>query len=181
MQALIVLGFLMTALGVPMRTFLPVFADTIFHGDSKLYARFLSFSGLGSVVGALAVAALGNVENKGRIALAMLMCLGAGIAGFGMSRSVYLSYAMLFFAGASMMGVFTMVSSLVQLVVTNQMRGRVMSVYNLTFRGGMPVGNEVAGQLVPILTAPTLFALNGVLLMGLGLYFMFVQRRVAEL
>jgi predicted MFS family arabinose efflux permease len=181
MQGLIVLGFLMTALGVPMRTFFPVFADTVFHQGSGTYATFLSMSGMGSVVGALAVAALGNVKQKGRVALAMLMCMGAGISGFALSRSVPVSCAMLLFAGASMMAVFAMVSSLVQLVVTNQMRGRVISVYNLTFRGGMPVGNLIAGWLVPIFTAPTVIAVNGVLLVALGLYFFQFQRRVAEL
>ena len=181
MQGLIILGFCMTALGIPMRTFLPVFADSVFHQGSGTYAMFLSMSGLGSVVGALAVAALGNVQHKGRIGLAMLMCLGAGMSGFALSRSVSMSCAMLFFSGAAMMGVFSMVVSLVQLVVTNQMRGRVMSVYNLTFRGGMPVGNLAAGQLVPMFTAPTVFVVNGVLLVALGLYFFLFQRRVAEL
>ena len=80
-----------------------------------------------------------------------------------------------------MMVVFSMVVSLVQLVVTDHMRGRVMSVYNLTFRGGMPVGNEVAGWLVPMFTAPTVFAVNGILLIALGLYFFLFQRRVANL
>ena len=181
MVALIVLGFCMTALGVPMRTFLPVFADKIFHQGSGIYATFLSMSGMGSVVGALAVAGLGNVRNKGRVALAMLMCLGAGVSGFAMSRSIAMSCAMLFFSGASMMAVFAMVSSLVQLIVTNQMRGRVISVYNFAFRSGMPTGNLFAGWLVPIFTAPVVFAVNGVLLVLLGVYYFLVQRRVAEL
>jgi predicted MFS family arabinose efflux permease len=153
----------------------------VFHQGSALFATFLSMSGMGSVVGALAVAGLGNVNNKGKVALAMLMCLGAGISGFALSRSVLASCVMLFFSGAAMMGVFSMVVSLVQLVVTNQMRGRVMSVYNLAFRGGMPVGNFVAGQLVPIFTAPLVLAVNGVLLVALGLYYFLVQRRIAEL
>ncbi len=181
MEGLIVLGFCMTALGIPMRTFLPVFADQVFHQGSAIFATFLSMSGMGSVVGALAVAGLGNVGHKGRVALAMLMCLGAGISGFALSRSIAMSCVMLFFSGASMMAVFSMVVSLVQLVVTNQMRGRVMSVYNLAFRGGMPVGNLVAGWLVPIYTAPIVLAVNGVLLVALGMYFFLVQRRIAEL
>ena len=181
MQGLILLGFCMTALAIPMRTFLPVFADAVYHQGSGTYATFLSVSGMGSVAGALAVAALGNVQRKGRVALAMLICLGAGIAGFALSRSVPISCVILFFSGAAMMGVFSMVVSLVQLVVTNQMRGRVMSVYNLTFRGGMPVGNLIAGWLVPIYTAPVVIAVNGALLVVLGLYFFLVQRRVAEL
>jgi MFS family permease len=80
-----------------------------------------------------------------------------------------------------MMGVFAMVNSLVQLIVTNQMRGRVMSVYNLSFRSGMPMGNLIAGWLVPIFTAPVVLAVNGALLVSLGLYYFLVQRRIAEL
>jgi len=181
MQGLIVLGFCMTALAIPMRTFLPVFATNVFHRDSGTFATFLSVSGLGSVVGALAVAGLGNVKQKGRVALAMLMCLGAFITAFALSRSVALSCAMLFLSGAAMMAVFAMVVSLVQLAVTNEMRGRVISVYNLTFRGGMPVGNAVTGQLVSGFTAPKVVAANGILLVALGLYFLLVQRRVADL
>lgn len=181
MQGLIVLAFCMAAMGVPMRTFLPVFAEKVFHRGAGTFSTFLSISGAGSVVGALAVAWLGNVKNKGRVALAMLICLGIGVSGFALSRSVPLSYAMLFFAGAAMMGVFAMVNSLVQLIVTNQMRGRVMSVYNLSFRSGMPMGNLIAGWLVPIYTAPVVLAVNGALLIFLGLYYFLVQRRVAEL
>src|ERR1051326_4963022 len=171
MKGLIVLGFAMTMLAIPMRTFLPVFATDVFHKDSSTFALFLSMSGLGSVIGALAVAGLGNVKQKGRMALALLMCLGAGISGFALSRSIAMSCIMLFFSGAAMMGVFSMVVSLVQLVVTNEMRGRVMSVYNLTFRAGMPVGNAVTGQLVPVFTAPKVVAMNGVLLIALALYY----------
>lgn len=181
MGGLIVLAFCMAALGVPMRTFLPMFATQIFHRGSGIAATFLSMSGAGSVVGALGIAALGNVKNKGRLALIMLICLGIGVSGFALSPSVPFTCAALFFAGASMMGVFSMVSSLVQLIVTNQMRGRVMSVYNLSFRSGMPMGNLVAGWLVPIFTAPIVLGVNGALLVFLGLYYFLVQRRVAEL
>ena len=181
MGGLIVLAFCMAALGVPMRTFLPLFATQIFHSGPGIAATFLSMSGAGSVVGALGIAALGNVKNKGRLALIMLICLGIGVSGFALSPWLPLTCASLFFAGAAMMGVFSMVSSLVQLIVTNQMRGRVMSVYNLSFRSGMPMGNLIAGWLVPIFTAPVVLGVNGALLVFLALYYFLVQRRVAEL
>jgi MFS family permease len=181
MEGLIVLAFCMAALGVPMRTFLPVFAEKIFHRGAGTFSLFLSMSGAGSVLGALAVAGLGNVRNKGQVALIMLIALGVGVSGFALSPSLPLSCAMLLFAGAAMMGVFAMVNSLVQLIVTNQMRGRIMSVYNLSFRSGMPMGNLVAGWLVPIFTAPVVLGVNGALLVLLGLYYFLVQRRVAEL
>jgi len=84
-------------------------------------------------------------------------------------------------SGAAMMGVFSMVSSLVQLITPNEMRGRVMSVYNLAFRGGMPLGSLVTGWLVPIYSAPRVLAVNGLLLVAVGIYFLLVQRRVATL
>jgi MFS family permease len=111
----------------------------------------------------------------------MLMVLGAGIAGFSLSKLLPLSYAMLLLVGASMMAVFATVTSLVQLNVTNEMRGRVMSVYNFAFRGGMPIGNLVSGWLVPVYTAPVVLGVNGFLLILVALYFLLMQRRVAAL
>jgi MFS family permease len=181
MEALMVLAFCMTAMAVPMRTLFPLFATDIFHRGPGTYAMFLSLSGMGSVVGALIVAWMGDVHNKGRIALIMLITLGAGISAFGLSRSLVLSAVILFLNGVSMIGVFSMVNSLVQLIVTNQMRGRVMSVYNFAFRGGMPMGNLVTGWLVPIFTAPVVLAGNGLVLVGVAVYFLIAQRRVAEL
>ncbi len=180
MQALMALAFCMTALGIPMLTFLPVFV-TRFHGNASTYTIFLVCSGLGSITGSLTVAALGNIRRKGRLALCMLICLGAGIAGFALSPSVAFSGLMLFFSGASLIGVFAMVSSVVQLIVTNDMRGRVMSVYNFAFRGGMPFGNLLTGWLVPMYTAPVVLAVNGMLLMLVGVYFLLAQRRMAAL
>ena len=181
MEALMVLAFSMTALGVPSRTFLPIFAKQVFHRGPETYTMFLSVAGIGSVLGALTVAGLGNVSHKGKIALSMLIFMGAGIAGFALSRSLALTFVMLFLNGASMVGVFAMVNSLVQLITTNEMRGRVMSAYNFAFRGGMPMGNLVAGWLVPIFTAPTVLAVNGLMLASLGLYFLLVHRKVAAL
>jgi predicted MFS family arabinose efflux permease len=92
-----------------------------------------------------------------------------------------LSGAVLVLVGASMMAVFATVNSLVQLITTNEMRGRVMSVYNFAFRGGMPMGNLLTGWLVPLYSAPLVLAVNGLVLMAVALYFLGVQRRVAAL
>jgi predicted MFS family arabinose efflux permease len=181
MEVLIVLAFCMTFLAVPARTYLVVFAKDIFQRGPQTYALFLSLSGLGSIAGALTIAALGNVQKKGRIALTMLICLGAALAGFALSTSIVASCLMLFLFGGAMIGVFSMVSSLVQLITTNEMRGRVMSVYNCAFRGGMPMGNLVSGWLVPAFGAPGVLAVDGLLLIVLGLYFLTFHRRVAEL
>jgi len=67
------------------------------------------------------------------------------------------------------------------LITTNEMRGRVMSVYNFAFRGGMPLGNLLSGWLVPLFTAPVVLTVNGCLLIMLAMYFLLIQRRVAAL
>ena len=181
MGALIVLAFCMTALGMPMRTYIPVFVKDIFHRGPETYGNLLSLMGVGSICGSLLVAGMGNTKNKGRFALTVLICLGAGISGFSLSKFLPVSYLMLVLVGASMMAVFATVTSLVQLITTNEMRGRVMSVYNCAFRGGMPMGNLVSGWLVPIFTAPVVLSVNGFLLICVALYFLAVQRRVAAL
>jgi len=181
MVALIVLAFCMTALSMPMRTYIPVFVQDIFHRGPETYGNLLALMGAGSICGSLGVAGLGNISNKGRFALTMLICLGAGISGFSLSRFLPVSYLMLIVVGASMMAVFATVTSPVQIIVGNEMRGRVMSVYNCAFWGGMPMGNLVSGWLVPAFTAPVVLGVNGVLLMLVAAYFLLVQRRVAAL
>ncbi|HJZ95699.1 MAG TPA: MFS transporter [Candidatus Solibacter sp.] len=181
MEALMVLAFCMTALGVPVLTFLPVVAKKIFVGDPTLYSFFLTVSGVGSIVGALTMAAFSNLKHKGRAALLMLVMLGVSISGFAVSQVAWVSCVMLFLSGASLIVVFTLVNSLVQLITTNEMRGRVMSVYNFAFRGGMPMGNLLAGRLVETFTVAPVLAVNGLLLSAIALYFLAVHRRVATL
>jgi predicted MFS family arabinose efflux permease len=181
MEALIVLAFCMTGLSMPMRTYFPVFVKDIFHRGPETYGNLLALMGLGSICGSLGIASAGNIKRKGLIALAALFCLGAGISGFALSKSLPLSEAVLVLVVASMMAVFATVNSLVQLITTNEMRGRVMSVYNFAFRGGMPMGNLLSGWLVPLFTAPVVLSVNGFLLIVLALYFLVIQRRLAAL
>jgi MFS family permease len=178
MEALIVLAFLMAGLGIPLLTFLPVYAREVFHdsGGTRL-TMFLSCSGAGSILGALTVAGLGNIRRKGLVALVTLVLLGIWIGAFSYCTTFWLSCGILFLSGASLMVVFTMVNSLVQLITTHEMRGRVMSVYNVAFRGGMPMGNLLAGRLVLQYSAPPVLAMNGLLLLCVGFYFLVFQRK----
>jgi len=181
MEMLILLAFCTTALSMPMRTYLPVFVKDIFHRGPQTYGNLLALMGFGSICGSLTIAGAGNVRKKGRVALSALLCLGAGIFGFALSKSLPVSQAFLVLVGASMMAVFATVNSLVQLITTDEMRGRVMRVYNFAFRGGMPMGNLVSGWLVPVFTAPLVLSVNGFVLILLALYFLLIQRRLAAL
>jgi predicted MFS family arabinose efflux permease len=181
MSPLIAMAFLMTMLGIPLMVFLPVVVRDVFHLGPTVFTVMLCVSGAGAVVGALTVAAYGHIHNKGQVALLTLTSLGALMAAFGLSRNLILSYVLLFVASAALVAVFAMVSSLVQLIVPDEMRGRVMSVYNLAFRGGMPFGSLISGHLMSSMTVGSVLVMNGVALALLGLYFLVVHRRVADL
>jgi predicted MFS family arabinose efflux permease len=181
MVGLIALAFLMTMLCFPLIVFLPVFAKDVFHGGPGDFTILLCSSGAGSVLGALAVATMDKLKNRGRIALLLLVVLGVLMLGFSLSKIFVLSAFLLFLSGGVLMGVFASISSLVQLITPNDMRGRVMSVYNVAFRGGMPFGSLAVGLLSVRFSAPAVLAVNGVLLSLLGLWFLLVQRRVAAL
>ena len=181
LDSLIVLAFSLTLFAIPLMTFLPVFVKEVLKGDETTFSSLLIWSGAGSICGALLVAASGRLKRQGLIALLALIVLGGFIAGFSLSRSVLLSKALLFVCGAALMWVFSMVQSLVQAITADEMRGRVMSVYNVAFRGGMPIGSLVFGKLIPVLTISTALTLTGSVLTALGLYFLLVHRRIATL
>ncbi len=165
---LTIVAFLTTFLGMPLITLLPVFVQKVFHLGVGEYSQMMAFQGAGAVVGALIVAWMGRFPRMGSVALIVQVALGAVIVGFALSRTPALSYALLFLAGVGQIVVFSLANSLVQLVVPNEMRGRVMSIYMVAFRGGMPLGSLTAGYLANVFSAPTVLIVNGVLLMVVG-------------
>lgn len=181
MVALIALAFLMTFFGFPLLAFMPVFAKEVYKGGSGTFTLLLVCSGLGSVCGALAMAWLGRLKKQGRTLLAALSLLGVLMIGFSLAPSLPIACVMIYLCGATLMSVFSMVASLVQLITPDDMRGRVMSVYNLAFRGGGPFGTLVAGYFIPRFTAPVTIACAGVGMILLGATFLLTQKRVTDL
>jgi MFS family permease len=179
--ALTVLAFTTTFLAFAVLTFLPLFAKQVFHQDVGEYTRLMAFSGSGSVVGAILVAWLGKYKRMGRTALIVQALCGLLIAGFAMSKVLWLSDILLFFTGAALIIVFATVTSLVQLVVPNELRGRVMSIYMVAFRGGMPLGSLVSGYFASKFGAPIVLVCNGMLLVAVAAYFMVRSHGVREL
>lgn len=181
LPSLIVIAFGMTAFCVPLLVFLPVVVKEVLGKSSTVFSAMLAISGVGSVCGALLVATLSQMKRKGYIALVTLLVLGMLIVGFSFSRNLMLSGLLVFAAGAALMIGFALISSLVQTVTPDDMRGRVMSVYNVAFRGGMPFGSFASGSLIHYITAPPVLAMNGVALALLSSYFLLTRRKVAQL
>jgi MFS family permease len=179
--ALTVLASMTTFLGLPLLTFLPIFAREIFHGDIGRYSWMMSFSGMGAVVGALVIAWLGRFTHMGRTLLVVQLIFGALITAFSFSRIFWLSGVLLFFSGAALIMVFSMTSSLVQLIVPDHLRGRVVSIYMVAFRGGMPLGSLASGYAASYVSAPVVLAVNGLLVSLVAIYFFVRSHGVREL
>jgi MFS family permease len=178
--ALTVLAAATTFLGFAVLTFLPIFAQDVFHEGASTYSHLLAFSGAGSIVGALVVAWLGKFKRMGLTTLLVQVVYGLVMLAFAISQTVWISEVLLFIAGAAMMVVFSTVTSLVQLIAPNEMRGRVMSIYMLAFRGGMPLGSLVSGYLATFIGAPLVISINGVLLVAVAVYFLARSHGVRE-
>ena len=180
LAALIVLAAATTFLGFALLTFLPIFAKQIFNKGADTFAHLMAFSGAGSIVGALIVAWLGKFKRMGLTALVVQAIYGLLIVAFAASRVLWLSDILLFFTGAALMIVFSTVTSLIQLIAPNEMRGRVMSIYMLAFRGGMPLGSLVSGYLATLIGAPKVIGINGGLLVLVAIYFLIRHPKVRE-
>jgi len=179
LAALVFLAFSTTLLGFSLTGFLPVIVRTVFQGGPRTYQLLLVCSGAGSIVGALIVAASERLKGLGHVALLTLLALGTAIVGFAMSRWLPLSCVLIFISGAAIMASASLMLSMVQLIVSEQMRGRVMSVYSLAFRTGIPLGSLALGKLIPIFGITAALGGSGILLIAITLIFLIVMRSVA--
>jgi MFS family permease len=170
--ALTLLAFLTTFLGLPLLTFLPAFTSSVFGGEADLYSRLMAVSGTGAVAGALVVAWLGRFRHMGVTVLIIQAALGAIVVAFSASTVLWWSYALIFAGGAALVMLFSMMMSLVQLIVPDRLRGRVVSIYMVAFRGGMPLGSLVSGSAATFVTVPTVLAANGALVFLVAIYFL---------
>ncbi len=177
---LTILGLATTFLGTPILTFLPLFAQDVFQGGVAEYTKLMACAGAGAVTGALVVAWLGKFRHMGRTLLILQIVFGMLIVLFSISRVFWINAVLLFGGGACMVMVFAMLSSLVQLIAPDDMRGRVMSIYTVAFRGGMPLGSLAAGYAATLTSAPTVLITNGVLLSLIAAWFLLKSHGVRD-
>ena len=178
---LTVLALATTFLGAPLLTFLPLFAEQVFGGGVGQYTLLMVFAGAGAVTGALAVAWLGTTRRMGRTLLWLQVAYGLLIFLFGVSRLFWLSAVLLVLAGAAMVMVTATLLSLVQLAAPTAMRGRIVSIYMVALRGGLPLGSLVAGLVASRWSAPSVMVGNGLLLSLVAVLFLVTGQRVRDL
>ncbi len=159
------LGFITTFCGVPMLTLLPVYARDIFHLGTTGYSAMMTVSGTGSVIGALMCAGRAKKEGRGKLTLQVQLAMAVAVTTFALSRNLILSCVALFLGGVCLMTLIASLSALIQMAITEEVRGRVMSVFMLAIRGGMPLGSLIAGAVASQLS-PTIALLGMSFLLG---------------
>jgi len=161
-RAILLLLGLVSLVGMPYTVLMPVFADRILHGGARGLGILMGSTGVGALLGALTLALRAGIKGLGRwVALA---CGGFGVSLFlfSFSRYFWLSAALLLPVGFSMMLQMACSNTLIQAMVPDQLRGRVMAVYSMMFMGMAPFGALLGGALADRLGAPLTVAIGAV-------------------
>jgi len=161
-RSLLLLLALVSLMGMPYMVLMPIFADQILHGGPRGLGMLMGASGVGALAGALTLAARRSVRGLGRVVPLAAAGFGACLILFSLSRSFWLSAALLVPTGFCMVTQMASSNTLVQSMVPDALRGRVMAVYSIMFLGMAPFGSLMAGQLAQHLDAPTTVAIGGV-------------------
>ena len=167
--ALMALSACSSFLAFPLITYLPVIAGDVLKTGAKGYSWLLMSYGVGAIGGALVTAQRGKAAGRGRLLLASLTLYGVATAAAVLSGQQFVAMGLLFISGVSLVSAFSIMNSLMQESAPEELRGRVVSIYGLAFRGGMPLGSLVAGFLVKGFGAPqtiAAFSLGLVVLAG---------------
>jgi MFS family permease len=143
--AIIVLVALSSVFGFSAVTLLPAWSVKILGGDARTNGLLQSARGAGAVLAALGIASLGSFRGRGRLLTAGSLAFPVVLAALSFTRSLPLSLGALFLAGTAFITLFNLANSLVQTLVPDRVRGRVMSVYNLAFLGMAPIGSLAIG------------------------------------
>ena len=170
-RALLLLLGLVSLMGMPYSVLMPVFADRILGGGASAYGLLMSASGLGALAGAGALALRRDVRGLGRWIAMSAAGFGVCLVLFSFSRSLWVSALLLVPAGFFMMLELASSNTLIQAMVPDRLRGRVMSVYSMMFMGMAPLGALMAGVLAEPIGAPATVAIGGVVCIGGGLWF----------
>lgn len=170
-RAILLLLGLISLVAMPHTVLMPVFADRILHGGARGLGILMSATGVGALLAALTLASRTGVRGLGRWVAYSCGGFGAALVLFAFSRSFWLSTALLVPAGFCMMLQMASSNTLIQTMVPDHLRGRVMSVYSMMFMGMAPFGALMGGALAHRLGAPPTVAMGGVACVGGAVWF----------
>jgi MFS family permease len=160
-RAVLILLALVSLMGMPYTVLMPVIAGKTLHGDAGTLGWLMALSGLGALGGALYLAARRTVLGLGKVIVLAASTFGVALIAFGLSRSLWLSLVLMVPVGAGMMIHMASSNTIVQTLVDEDKRGRVMSFYAMAFFGTAPFGSLLAGVLAERVGAPVTVMIGG--------------------
>jgi MFS family permease len=156
---------------MPFSVLMPVFADEILGGGPYTLGFLMGASGLGALSGALWLTTRKSVVGLGRVILTNTVVFGCGLIGFALSRSLPVSIVFMTITGFGMMVQMASTNTVIQTIVDEEKRGRVLSFYTMSFLGTAPFGSLLAGWLSSRIGAPHTVVLSGVLCIATAVWF----------
>jgi MFS family permease len=166
-RTILMLFAVVSLMGMPFVVLMPIFAKVVLRGGPHTLGFLMAAMGLGALVSALSLAARRNVRGLVRMIPIAAAVFGLGLIGFGLSHWFWLSMLMVFIAGMGMMQGMAASNTVIQTIVTDDKRGRVMSYYTMAFMGMAPFGSLLAGGMAHKFGAPWTVIMNGsVVLLG---------------
>ena len=162
---------LVSLVGMPYSVLVPIFAARVLHGGPDTLGFLMGASGVGALAGAVALAARRSVLGLGRVIPFAAAAFGAGLIGFAFSHLLWLSLLMMLVTGGAMMQQLAASNTILQTIVEEDKRGRVMSFYSMAFMGMAPFGSLLAGFLAQKIGAPYTLAISGSICIAGALWF----------
>jgi MFS family permease len=172
-RALILLLALVSLVGMPYTILMPVFAGKILHGSSHTFGFLMAATGIGALVGSLYMASRKTVAGLEKLIPAATIIFGCGVIAFSLSRNFYISMFVLLFTGLGMIFQMAASNTIIQTVVDESKRGRVMSFYTMAFMGTAPFGSLLAGWSANLIGAPATLIVGGFLCIAGAIAYLF--------
>ncbi|MGH9568135.1 MAG: MFS transporter, partial [Candidatus Angelobacter sp.] len=160
-HALMILLGVVSFTAMPYAVLMPIFAEDILHGGAKALGLLMGCSGVGALAGALTLAMKKSIQGLGRWVAVACMGFGVALIVFSFSRYLWLSAVLLIPVGLLVMVQMASSNTLIQSMVPDQLRGRVMAVYSMMFMGMAPFGALLAGSIAHAIGAPWTVAMGG--------------------
>lgn len=177
---LMLLSFV-SLIGWGSQILMPVFARDILHGGAQMLGFLMGSVGLGATAGAMYLASRKSVLGLGRIIVVACFLYGLGMIGFALVPVFWVSMVMLMLAGFGMIVHMAASNTILQSMVQEDKRGRVMSFYTMAFTGVVPLGNLMAGSLAHDFGAPVVYMAGGLCIIASGVLFASQLPRLREL
>jgi len=161
-RSVLVLLAVVSFMGMPYATLLPIFAQEVLHGGAQTLGFLMGAAGIGALIGAMFLASRDSMLGLETVLVVAAMIFGTGLIGFSLSRIFWLSCGLMIVSGSGMMVHMAAANTLVQTLVDDDKRGRVMSLHTMSVRGMVPLGSLIAGGLASQIGAPATLTLGGI-------------------